>query len=56
MAKVIVMLVLHILCVVAWIVCSAITDNKTSRVLYTIGSVLWAICVGIDIAQLSMII
>lgn len=56
MTNVIVKLVLHILCVIAWVACSSVTNDKKSSVLYTICSVLWAICVGIDIVKLSMIV
>lgn len=54
MTREIILLVLHIFCALSWAGCSVITDQKSSRIAYIICTVCWSICVGIDIAQFTL--
>ena len=51
MAKLIIMLILHIISTIMCLILSVTTNknNKTIKVLWAICSVLWSICIGIDI-------
>ena len=49
MTKLIIMLILHIISTIMCLILSVTTNNKTIKVLWAICSVLWSICIGIDI-------
>ena len=52
MTKLIIMLILHIISTIICLILSVTTNNKTSKVLWAICSVLWSICIGFDICNL----
>jgi hypothetical protein len=48
----IILLVLHILCAVAFGAASVIANEMSSRIMHMITSTLWSMYVGMDIADL----
>lgn len=45
-------LVLHIMCVIAFGLCAIVATNTLATILYTVCAALWCVNVGIDIATL----
>lgn len=54
MTKAIILLIAHISCAICWAICSIIMDRKPLRITSIICTMLWSICIGIDIAQLTL--
>lgn len=46
------LLIMHILCAILWAVAAHLTPDKVGKILYTICSICWSICVVLDIIQL----
>ena len=45
-------LVVHILCTILWAIDAIIADKKSFKIMYTICSILWGLCVVLDIIKL----
>ena len=52
MTNLIIMLILHIFLTIIYLILSVTANNKTSKVLWAICSVLWSILIGVDICNL----
>lgn len=48
----IVLLILHIVCAILFGITTVISTNMLSAIFSMIASIMWSVCVGMDIAQL----
>ena len=46
-------LILHIICAILFGVCAIIETSMISSTLYTIATIMWSICIGIDIMRIK---
>lgn len=55
MNKEVILLILHILCALCNATLSIIVDERFKRSLYIFNTMLWSICIGLDIIRIIIV-